>query len=288
MKDVIVVGAGIMGATIGEAFRQIQQRDVLILDDRRPMAGTPPSGGSVTPSKLTGLGDDLVKPVLVTLERLWGLRKENFVVKPSMGLLKYDVYQTDVNLVRNVPQEQATVMAITKPGTFPQVRIATPTSVRTEMCRLLVVCTGAFGAELLPEVYPDRTLTAKIGVSFRFAGRISQAFAEVWAPYKKIFVHPISIGNDKWETWGCDGSALIAENWTDERTEECKRRVMKAMGAKVGPHTINKGLRPFHSSGAKPCYLEEVDGRIWAATGAGKFGCISAGWAANQLLARAK
>jgi len=121
-------------------------------------------------------------------------------------------------------------------------------------------------------------------VSFRFPGVIKQAFAEVWAPYKKIFVHPIMRADGDWETWGCDGSAIIQENWDAKRVADCQSRIMRAMGSDIVPTAVNEGLRPFHSGGAKPCYLELVDDRIWCTTGAGKFGSIAAGWAANELL----
>jgi hypothetical protein len=284
MAEIIVVGSGIMGATIGEAFRKMENRDVLIIDDRRELAGTPASGGSVTPAKLTGLTDELVKPVLVTLEKLWGLRKENFVLKPTMGLLKYDVFQTDTRLVHNVDQMLGTVIGYKKSGSYFKVQVKVGDDIVTQTCSVLIICTGAFGKELLPEVYPDNTLTSKVGVSFRFDGKIKQAFAEAWTPYKKIFVHPILKENGDWETWGCDGNTIIQPNWNDGYVQAAKTRIMKAMKSDIQPYRTIVGLRPFHSSGEKPCYLKEIEENVWVATGAGKFGCIAAGWAANELL----
>lgn len=285
MYDVIVVGAGIMGATISEAFKKVQSRDVLVIDDKRSMAGTPPSGGSVTPSKLTGLGDDLVNPVLDTLDSLWGLRKENFVVKPSMGLLKYDVYQTDMGAILDVPKTLGKVTEVKKRGKFPQVIYGDGEDMRTLMARKVVVCAGAFCDALFPEVFGNE-LTAKVGVSFRWHGKIKQAFAMQWRPYLKIFAHPIHIGNDKWETWGCDGSAIVYKNWTEDRIPDSRERVRKAIGTKEQPYVTQVGLRPFFKD-HKPCYLDELDEGVWVATGAGKFGSIAAGWAANELLRRA-
>lgn len=289
MYDVIVVGAGIMGATISEALKKFQSRDVLVLDDNRPMAGTPPSGGSVTPSKLTGLGDDLVNPVLETLDKLWGLRKENFLVKPSMGLLKYDVFQTDMGAILSIPKTFGTVFSVRKPGAFPQVvYTASSTDGMGEavrvMARNVVICAGSFCNVLLPEVFGN-DLTAKVGVSFRWHGKIKQAFAMQWRPYLKIFAHPIHVGGDVWETWGCDGSAIIHKNWTDDRIPDSRERVRKAIGTKEQPYITQIGLRPFFKD-HKPCYLDEVQPNIWVATGAGKFGSIAAGWAANELLRR--
>jgi glycine/D-amino acid oxidase-like deaminating enzyme len=48
VKDVIVIGAGIIGATIAKAFTA-KGREVLLMDANLSMPGTAPSGGHMRP-----------------------------------------------------------------------------------------------------------------------------------------------------------------------------------------------------------------------------------------------
>src|SRR3989304_2407377 len=99
MEEAVVVGGGIMGATIAKALREVSGRSVKLIDGNFPLSGTRASGGSVKPSPLTGLDAEQLRPALDMLDRLYGLKKEEFVLRPSGGLLKADVFQIEMDKV---------------------------------------------------------------------------------------------------------------------------------------------------------------------------------------------
>jgi hypothetical protein len=274
MRDAIVIGNGVVGASIAGMFR-LQGRDTLVLDSHRPLSGTGPCGGSVKPSPLTGLPKDEEKPMLDTLDTLFGLTKETFQIHPSGDILKRDVWRIGMDRVYGSPHEEVDDSWIRERTGFPTVHYIKHGIEIMETCRLLVVAAGMGTMRLIPEIQ----LTAKHGVSFRFSGQVEHPFVQTWAPYKQVTVHNIT----PTEIWAADGSALKPENWTDERTIQSKLRIQAAMGRTDGPTQIREGLRSFDLSGRKPCLLAQVNERIWVAVGAGKFGCIAAGWAANEM-----
>ena len=281
MIDMIVVGGGIMGITIADWLTQKLDMDVRVFDYGDPMAGTPPSGGSVKPSKLTGLDDEQLKPALKVLDGVYGLTKETFTIRPSGGLLKADVYQIPVELVVNAVKYPYKVTSIVQGTPHIVVYEGKHGEKMTVKCRRVVVAAGMGCAFLLPSVFGKGELSAKRGVSFRFEGNIDKPFVQAWAPYKQITVHNIE-QDGEFQIWGSDGSALKPESWTDQRTAECLGRVQNALGAKHKVLKTITGYRSFHGK-SKPCFLKELAPGFWVATGAGKFGCIAAGWAAEQI-----
>ncbi len=284
MNDVIVVGAGIVGATIAEALRKFKNRQVLVIDDGKPLSGTKASGGSIKPSKLTGLSETELNPILDTLLNLFGYQKETFELRPVRKLLKYDIYQLNMVNVFNIEKKLGRVINIGstndgKPGVLAIID-------GEEMfipCNLLIIAAGMGCIQILPEIFSKNTLTAKKGVSFRFKGTIKQAFVKTWLPYKQVTVHNFYT-KDGWQIWGCDGSALKPENWPTSRTDECLQRISRELNPQHELLAVTPGLRSFHQAKAKPCYFEQVYQNVYVATGAGKFGSISAGWAANRIM----
>lgn len=290
LHDVIVVGGGIMGATIGQALRDAHNLDVQIIDDNAPLSGSRPSGGCIKPSKLTGLDEaDFVKAVAV-MEEMFGMHSIRFAIKPVGGFVKVDTYQIDMQRVFGVEKTVGIVSEIIDdPEDLPAVRYSSgPDGDIVSEADWVIVAAGMGNAKLLPHIYPDKTLTAKQGVSFQFEGEVDEPYVQTWAPYKQITIHNVQTAGGDTRIWASDGSALIPKNWTDERTFQCMERVTNSLrkaGYEVDdPVAIHMGLRPFHKDKPKPCQLEEVSDCIWAATGAGKFGCISAGWAATRLI----
>jgi hypothetical protein len=252
----------------------------MLIDGQHPMSGTKASGGSVKPSHLTGLDKDDEHISLDMLNTLWGLEKETFVIRPSGGLLKADVYQINMDTVYGTEQVLGEVTKIGYKDGAPCAVVELDGDKKLVRCNLLVIAAGMGTTKLIPKM--DGELYAKQGVSFKFDGKLKQAFVQAWAPYKQITVHSI-ISHGKTMIWGSDGSALKPDNWTSDRTVECRTRIMKAANLKDPAETV-LGLRPFHTSNSKPCYLAEVSDDIWVVTGAGKFGGIAAGWASSKLL----
>lgn len=273
VKDVIVVGAGIIGATIAKAFSD-RGLDVVLLDDAREMSGTAPSGGHLKPSWFGDLKKKDYEPAMKLLDETWGLLEEQFSVRAVGVTWAYTtVYRVDTDAVVSYPKETATVVSLREKENLPVVRLEDGREIQG---RLLVVATGVWAQQLVPGMQ----ITAKRGVSFRLPGQLKKGpFIKPWAPFKQVVAHQQSDS----EIWVGDGSAIIAENWTDGRTQACLDRCQRAVGRIVAPIRTLTGYRPYAKSEG-PCLLQKIGPSAWVATGAGKSGTIAAGWAAFRLL----
>lgn len=269
MRDVIVIGCGIIGATVGLALKK-QGRDVLILDDKRPLAGTGPSGGHLKPSWFSGMKKTEYEPAMELLDDVWGLKTEEFVLRPTP--LTTTVYRVDTDQVLATEHQVATVTALEQLNNYPLVRW----DGGEDRTRLLVVAAGVWCSELLKGL----DITSKQGVSFRFTGQLKQPFIAPWAPYKQVVAHQQTAD----QIWVGDGSAILPENWTEERTQQCQDRCRSMLGLKFSYLNATMGLRPYCKTGNDPCLLKQIGPRCWVATGAGKSGTIGAGWAARRIL----
>lgn len=271
MKDAIVVGNGIMGATIARALTG-KGLDVLVVDDKRPLCGTAPSGGHLRPSWFGGMKKADYEPAMELLDSVWGLKEEQFLLRPSAGLVHVTVYRVDTDVVVQNPCTVACVRAIKHLDNYPLVEFADGTE---ERCRLLVVAAGVWSSALLPEL----ALTQKQGVSFRLQGVIPTPFIKPWAPYKQVVAHQQGPA----EVWVGDGTAIIPQNWMEETVNKSLARCLTAAGPLPVLRSLT-GLRPYcRVTGTDPCLLRKISPRCWVATGAGKMGTIAAGWAAWRL-----
>lgn len=281
MKDVIVVGCGIMGATIALALRK-QGRDVLILDGDKPKCGTNPSGGHIKPSWSGGMSKQDYDTAFETLSGIWDVKEETFkVTVGGVKIVNTSIWRVDTAVVVKTPRCVATVEGIgLLHSNAPEVVFRKDDVLLTERCRLLVIAAGVWCADLLPSVFPPGSLKAKQGVSFRFPGQV-EPFIRPWAPYKQVVAH--QQGPD--EIWVGDGSAIKPENWDAHMTSQrALTRCRNALGTKSLPKRTIIGLRPYCSLGDGPCYLNRVSKSLWVATGAGKLGTIAAGWAAHRIV----
>lgn len=283
MRDVIVIGAGIMGSTIAKALAK-EGRAVLLLDNNQAMAGTRPSGGHIKPSWAGGMKTADYDSAMTLLESVWDVTQEEFAIKVlGKPLVKTTIWRVDTDVVLTTPKVIAEVTSISLTDTnAPLVAYTEGPAKKEERCRLLVVAAGTWCNALLPEVFPDKTLVAKQGVSFRFPGKV-EPFIQPWAPYKQTVAH--QQGPD--EIWIGDGSAIKPENWDDQLiTQRALSRCRAALVSQAQPRRIITGLRPYCSlAGPKdPCFLRKVGKATWVATGAGKLGTISAGWAADRII----
>ena len=275
MRDVIVIGCGIVGATISLALRR-RGLDVLTLDDGRPMAGTPASGGHLKPSWFKGMSKTDYEPAMALLDEVWGLKQEEFTVRP-LGI-PASVYRVDTDLVTATLRTVAKVTRLEHLDNCPEVIW----DGGEERARCLILAAGVWVGELLGEALaPD--VVAKQGVSFRLKHRLDRPFIRPWAPYKQVVAHQ----QGPEEVWVGDGSALLTRSWTPDRTETCASRCLAAVGVprKRIIRTVH-GLRPYCAPEAtgEPCLLRKVGPQAWVATGAGKLGTIAAGWAAGRVL----
>lgn len=272
MKDVIVIGAGIIGATVAKAMGE--DRDVMIIDDQREMSGTKPSGGHLKPSWFSGMKKADYEPAMELLDNVWGLIEEEFKVWP--GLLNTTVYRVDTDEVIKTKHTHGTVQSIDNLDNYPIVNFTGKNaSTHSVRCRLLVVAAGVWCNELLPV-----SIKPKQGVSFRFKGQLDQPFIKPWAPYKQVVAHQQDVS----EIWVGDGTAILQKNWTTGRSVACRKRCAKSLSTTEDPLRAITGLRPYCESGSDPCLLKQMHKRVWLATGAGKSGTIGAGWAARRII----
>lgn len=276
MKDVIVVGAGIVGGTVAEAFR-LRGASVLNLDDQRPLSGSRPSGGHLKPSWFGDMKKAAYEPAMQLLADQWGLIEEPFRIWPTPAYAT--VYRVDMDAFYLYVQATRTigrVMSIRTDGTYPVVTYEENGITEELPCRFLVVATGAWAAELCP----DLDITAKRGVSFRINGTIPEPLIRPWAPYKQIVAHQQTEGL----VWVGDGTALLDKNWPAMQVQKSLNRCRGALGLE-GPAMSRQGLRPYvECPKGEPCLLKQLGPRAWLATGAGKSGTIAAGWVARRLV----
>lgn len=278
MKDVVVIGAGIIGATVAEVLRK-KGRDVLLLSDEQPMMGTRPSGGHLKPSWFSGMKKEAYEPAMQLLDDIWGLSKEPFLVKHTG--LHTDVYRVNTDVVMKARKTLAKVRSILNWQTpiLTYERLDTGEAGQLE-CKLLVIAAGVWSDYLLPKTYKVHT-EWKQGVSFRVQGKLQEPFINPWAPYKQIVAHQQSSN----EIWIGDGTAIKSENWDDERTETCRQRCLNQL-KNPGVTQAYLGFRPYCEpmEAGDPCYFRWITKSVCVATGAGKSGTISAGWVARRIL----
>lgn len=278
MKDVIVVGAGIIGATVAKAMQQ-QGRDVLLLDNEDRLSGTRPSGGHLKPSWFGDMPKAEYEPAMQVLENVWGLHEDYFKIWPAG--IKAKVYRVDTDEVvaaAGVEKLFRHVKSVSQLDTFPLIK----SNDGEWNCRLLLVAAGVWTETLCPQI-TEFSPTAKQGVSFRFAGELKYHFISPWAPYKQVVAHQQAEN----EIWVGDGSAILQKNWTSERTKECENRCRDELAKHNSTKLLKTlhGLRPYCKGlGTDPCLFKQIGKRAWVATGSGKSGTISAGWVVNKLI----
>lgn len=269
--DCIVVGCGIIGATIALALRA-QGREVTIFDANKLKAGTTPSGGHLKPSWFGGMSKQDYEPAMELLDNVWGLKEEQFKIWPVGSTT---VFRVDTDVVKKTQYTAASVTNINLQAAVPMVTLSTG---EAHKCRLLIVATGVWAAGFFPEI----KITAKQGVSFRFNGTLLRPFIKPWAPFKQVVAHQQASN----EIWVGDGSAILESNWTTERTAQCQTRCKSTLGkvASALPSQTLVGLRPYVESGKDPCLFKQVSPRCFVVTGAGKSGTIAAGWSARKII----
>lgn len=280
MRDVIIVGAGIVGSTIAEALRA-QGMDVLLLDSKEQFSGTPPSGGHLKPSWFGDMPKKDYEPAMALLDEVWGLYETDFAVTAlGKNLKSATVWRVDTDQVVQTSKTFGKVTSIKYQGS-PSVDYETlKGAIKTQDARWLVVAAGVWCAELLPDFFPPGSLQKKKGVSFRFQGHLDRPFIKPWAPYKQVVAHQQS--RDR--IWVGDGSAILERNWDDKRTRKCLGRCRSALGTTDKPKEVLHGLRPYMKTGRYPCFFGQISPRSFVVTGAGKSGTIAAGWAAGRII----
>lgn len=260
--SVFIVGAGVFGQVIANKLRRTGHQ-VMVFDRREKEAGSPPSGGHLKPSWLTAIPRDDLDKSLETLDALYGLEKLEcqFGIPPltkRMELLRVDID-------RVLSSGRVCESNITAVGD------GWVESDRVRFDGTVIVAAGVWSAELLPQF--KHYLSAKKGMSFTFSGETSNIIRP-WAPYKQI----VRTSHGPGRIWIGDGSAIIPQNWDDQRERQIRGRVFEHVPATHHDLVVRRGLRPYMHNG-----LQQVSPRLWLATGGAKSGMALAGVYANKL-----
>ncbi len=277
--DAIVVGAGLFGSIIAEELR-FQGRQVLVIDDFRPGAGSKPAACLMKPGWFAGLGKEVHEPSLDLLDRLYRVHDLRFKVGPGHAT----VHWCDPNTILEPGADlEGKVTAVT-PGEKGWWMVQSVDSEgqanSPQFTELVVVAAGVWSMQLAP-ISTD--LKSQAGMAFLWPGEFQpEPFIRPWAPYKQLVSFNRGDG-----MWVGDGSAIKEANWTEDREEQSYNRCAGAAG-RLGRGDRERGLckplfglRPYAK--VKPCVLEEIRPGFWCATGGAKNGTIAAGWCAHEI-----
>jgi glycine/D-amino acid oxidase-like deaminating enzyme len=287
-KRVIIVGAGLFGSIAAKlAFRA--GFDVLVLDRGEAQAGSHAAACLMRPSWLTSLGDK-VPIAMATLESLYGVSK----VTMKVGPLNADLSWVSPNAIRlPTPQEHDIVKlddgfhiarrdliqygdgkALVSRRTWGRGE-DTPHDLETLAYDHLLIAAGVWSKELAPYM-PD--IDALRGEAQLYDAQLHQPFVTPWAPYKQVVGFNITPDT----VWGGDGSAILAKNWSKERSQQVRDRIDSYMPETVVPHHISTmvGLRPY-VKGHKQGYFHSPQPGVYVSTGGAKNGTVLAAYQAK-------
>lgn len=280
MHDTIVIGGGLFGQVIAAGLRDIGH-EVIVLDNREPLAGSGPAACLMKPSWFAGLGKSVHVPSLELLDRLYGVRDLPFdvAVGKTGKIAETTVHWCDPKKILARPTVRETVAAV-MPG---RVTLA-PSQGEGAMileARNIIVAAGIWTQRLMPEYRQ----AGQRGMATLFPREHPErGHIQLWAPYRQL------VGFNRGDgLWIGDGTSIKMENWTPAREEEVSARELsfarKAFGDPLGvgnAHSRLHGIRPYYK-GRGPCLLEELRPGLWVASGGAKNGTIAAGWCAHKL-----
>jgi glycine/D-amino acid oxidase-like deaminating enzyme len=269
--DVLVIGAGIFGATIARGLAR-RGLTVRVFDDGRPLSGSAASGCLMKPSWYSSLDPEVYRSAMAELETAYGVQditlklwpsKRGVAVKwvPREKFLRLD--DLDLQPFRVTGVEGLTVTL--EENEVVEARLA------------VVVAAGYWARDLLGEF--GARIQGKAGTAvFWDNHELPAGFIRPWAPYKQMVAFQEGPG----KVWAGDGTAILYERWDEKYPKKTVSRLAKATRLRAGEARSLVGIRPF-VRGVKPCLLEEVTPGLWVATGGAKSGTLGAGWAAAEL-----
>lgn len=277
--DAIVVGAGLFGSVIAAELR-FQGREVLVIDDARPDAGSRPAACLMKPTWFSSLGKDVHEPSLEVLDRLYRVHDLSFKVGPGHATVHWcdpaAILEDGADLRGKVTSIRAGedgwwMVSSTGPGGAAN---------SPQFTELVVVAAGVWSMELAPL---SHDVKAQAGCAFLWPEMMTpEPEIRPWAPYKQLVAFNRGDG-----LWVGDGSAIKAANWTGGRQSQSYQRCAGLVDKLPGDYRQKNrlwtlfGLRPYAK--VKPCLLEEIRPGFWVATGGAKNGTIAAGWCAHEI-----
>lgn len=279
VHDVIVVGAGIFGATIARGLAR-RGLSVRVFDDCRPLSGSAASGCLMKPSWYASLDPEVYRSAMAELEMAYGVQDISLKLWPS----KREVIVKWVPREKFLRRDDLDFRPLRVIG-INGVIVSTETEVENGMTEFeehearlaVVVAAGYWARDLLGEF--GARIQGKAGTAVMWEDHeLAAGFIRPWAPYKQM----VAFQEGPRRVWAGDGTAILYERWNQNYPKKTVSRLAKATRLPVkGARTV-EGIRPF-VRGVKPCLLEEVSPGLWVATGGAKSGTLGAGWAAAEL-----
>lgn len=269
MFDVVVVGAGIFGSIIAEAFR-VKGRLVASVDDARPFSGSTPAACLMRPSWFSSLGKDVYAPSLSLLDELYGVSDLKF--KTAVGQVV--VHWCDPKKILKKSNYAATVKEIVPTVGGWVVCCADGLQLVT---KVVVIAAGIWSVTLVRIL---GGLIGQTGLACLWPDEfLEEPFIRGWAPYKQITAFNRGDG-----LWVGDSNNTRQDRWSEKQASATLHRCSQAVGL-MQPSKRLVGVRPYTKQ--RPCYLKEEREGLWVATGGAKNGTVAAGWCASELLLRA-
>lgn len=274
-KRIIIVGAGLFGAIIGR-YAQAHGHEVIWIDDRNPLAGSPPSAGLIKPSWLDGFGE-AGKIGREVLESLVTPQVQSFEFLPSGAHV--DVLH--VNPLKLIQPPNTIYGRVLEVGNgwvkyLPLPQPGDPSFILVE--GIVVVAAGVWSKDLLPV----EGLEALKGTAFFFHGHTRLPRLQLWAPFKQIKVFNREGEPDM--IWAGDSTGMHPKTYTALRESASLHRCQEAVEAVTGlkavlSHKVS-GYRPV-IKGQKHGVFMKAYPKLFLATGGGKMGTVLAGYHAH-------
>lgn len=270
-NPILVVGAGLFGQVIAAKLR-LDGHMVQVFDSQEPGSGSKPSGGHLKPSWLSFLDRKERDTAFETLDALYGME----TLKCQFLTRTVDLMRIDVDKVLNTGKVFLAKVTSIGDGWLrytPKGSIDSNVHVKGTV----IVAAGVWCARLMPHLVG--TTFAKQGVSWLFTGVTTppENLIAPWAPYKQV----VRTNHGPGTVWMGDGSAIIPENWNDNKELQIKERILKHTNFPYETLTPQRGMRPYIRSYHQG--LQQVGAQLWVATGGGKSGMCLAGVYANKL-----
>lgn len=306
MKDAIIIGCGIVGATIAAKLRKTGLRDVLVIDAKLGNSGTSASAGIVNRGWKGKYSNQEFDESLAILEECWGLRQVDFVTTSyrTKDVKKTCCHQVNMTKVFKARERCQTAILSDFVPMSNQLHIkyqkdSEDGQVMEDSTRLLVMAIGA-NATL-----PDGSVTTKVGVYLKTKAKLYDGDRlHNWAPYRHGIV----------TSW-CDdmvymtrGSTIPTARFNSDRGVLETSNIM-GMLTGLSPQPVLDltqaidgipGLIPMIAGIGNRAYVKgrPLGGEIisssynkmlsYVVTGGGKMGSILAGHAAERIAREAQ
>lgn len=257
MKDVLIIGAGLFGSVAARACVE-QGHRITLFDDHRPLSGSRPAACLIRPSWIAGLGSKGTKG-LAALRQWYTVRTIPF--RTPVGTVDIQWIPPSEILCHAV--QAATVEKIGDGW------LQTDTGERHE--GVLLIAAGIWSKEFIfaDRLHPISSIRALTGAALRYAGE-TPARITPWAPFKQC----VSFVRNPGETWFGDGTAILRENWTEQRVQQSVSRAAARHQLCGTPFAVEIGCRPYVPGHAG--YFTRLGENVWVSTGGAKNGTVLA------------